>query len=198
MVLRGFIKQSPDDYELQLGLANFLVDSSKKSDAMSLLDEVVIKAGESESARQARTKKAALLITEKDYTTASQEVGLVLDGNARDTEALLIRAGISLATNDPDKGIADLRTLIKEEPGHVRALRLKARAHVQKNEIELAKQSLERAIEARPQEVDANVELAQLLVLSGDRDAAVGVLTKMRRFAPDDQSIRHTMAKIRA
>ncbi len=62
--------------------------------------------------------------------------------NSKDIDALLIRAGISLATNDVARGIADLRTLLKERPGHVRALRLKARSHLTKQDIELAKKFL--------------------------------------------------------
>ncbi len=76
-------------------------------------------------------------------------------------------------------------------------MRLKARAHAAKNEMALARQSLERAVEAEPQEVNANVELTQLLIQSGELDAAVAVLERMRRFAPDDQSILVTIAEIR-
>lgn len=196
-VLREFINKSPEDYELHLGLANFFVDAGKRDDAMDILGSVAEKAGETDNAHKARTKMAALLLTDKKFDQASQQVEVVLGENAADKEALLIRAGISLASNDPDKGIADLRALLKEDPGHVRALRLKARAHLVKKEIELARQALEKAIEAEPQEVNANVELVQLLILSGDYDGAVAVLEKMRRFAPNDQSILLAMAKIR-
>ena len=53
------------------------------------------------------------------------------------------------------------------------------------------------AIEVEPQESEANIELVQLLIFSGELDAAVDVLEKMRRFAPDDLSILQAMAKIR-
>ena len=196
-VLKSFIAQSPNAFDLQLGLADLLLDTNRNEDALSVLDVVVDKAGDSKAARKAHVKKASVFIQSSDFDHASNEVAVVLDEDPKDVDALLIRAGISLATNDVDRGIADLRTLLKEQPGHVRALRLKARAHLKKQEIELAKQSLEKAIEVEPQEAQANIELVQLLIYSGELDAAVTVLEKMRRFVPDDLAILQAMAKIR-
>lgn len=197
-LLQGFIDQNPEAFVLQLSRANFLIGQGKKDLAMDVLNLIVGRAGDSESALKARTRKAALLLLDKRFAQASEQIKVVLDDEPKNIEGLLMRAGIALATNDGDKGIADLRTLLKEEPGNVRALRMKARAHIVKREMALAKQSLERAVESEPQEIHSNIELAQLLIQSGEYDASVDVLTRIQRFAPDDQSIDTAIIKIRA
>jgi tetratricopeptide (TPR) repeat protein len=102
-----------------------------------------------------------------------------------------------MSSKDADKGIADLRIILNEDPGHVKAHRLKARAHMEKGETALARESLENAIQAQPQEIAANFELAKLLVQSGEADEAVEVLEKLLKFAPDHLGVLQSMAQIR-
>ena len=68
-----------------------------------------------------------------------------------------------------------------------------------KHETALARQSLENAIQASPQEAAANIELVQLLVNTGELDDAVTVLeSRCRASLLTTFAINQTIAQIRA
>ncbi|MCP5407033.1 MAG: tetratricopeptide repeat protein [Chromatiaceae bacterium] len=196
--LKAFITDSPDVYELQIHLAKIYTKRKDNEGAKKIYRQIIDKAGNSPDTENARTLLAGLLVSEKNNDAAMVLIEEVLKENPKQKEALLLRAALSLDGKEPDKGIADLRTLLKDDPGYVKAHRLKARAHLLKHETALARQSLENAIQASPQEAAANIELVQLLVNTGELDDAVTVLGQMSRFAPDNLAINQTIAQIRA
>jgi len=196
--LNAFIASSPESYALQIYLAQYYVNHKNLESAKQTYQQIIEKAGDTPDSETAKTRLAGIFLLEKNTEGASILIEEVLEENPRQKEALLIRAGIALDGKEPDKGIGDLRTLLKDDPGYVKAHRLKARAHLLKNEISLARQSLESAIQASPQEAAANIELVQLLVRTGKLDDAVTVLERVLRFAPDNISVNQSIAKIRA
>ncbi len=198
MELQKFVKDNPEDYKLQFALAKVYLGEKRFEEAMSLYQSISDKDKNGKDGIAAKTKIAGLLMMEKKLDEAKALVDGVLAEDPKNEDALLTRAAISLSSEDSDKGIADLRTLLGEDPGNVKALRLKARAHLAKKEIALARESLEAAIQVSPQETAANFELAQLLVQTGKPDDAIAVLKKMQKFAPDHAGIMLGMAKIYA
>ena len=196
--LKAFVAASPDSYALQLHLAQHYINSRNFDAAKQTFQQIIDKAGDLPDAETAKTKLAGVLVAERKTDAANALIEEVLKENPRQQEALLIRAALALDSKEPDRGIVDLRTLLKDDPGYVKAHRLKARAHLLKNEISLARQSLENAVQASPQEADANIELVQLLVNTGELDEAVTVLERMLRFTPDNLAVIQTIAKIRA
>jgi len=194
--LQGFVKSDPQEYRLQFALAKIYLSSGRREEARKLYQDISNKEKEGVDGSKARTKLAGLLMMDKKLDQSQEMINSVLAEDPKNKEALLTRAALSLATNDADKGIADLRTLLGEDPGHVKGLRLKARAHLAKKEIALARESLEAAIQVSPQEAAANFELAQLLVQTGKEEDAIAVLEKMQKFAPDHAGIMLGIAKI--
>lgn len=194
--LEGFVKTQPDDYRLQFALAKIYFGTGRIEKARSIYQSISDVDADGKDGAIARTKLAGMLMMEKKIDEAKTMVDGVLAEDPKNRDALLTRSAISLASDDPDKGIADLRTLLSEDPGHVKGLRLKARAHLVKKEIALARESLEAAIQVSPQEASANFELAQLLVQTGKADDAIAVLEKMQKFAPDHAGVMLGLAKI--
>jgi len=194
--LQGFAEKSPQEYRLQFALAKIYLGGGKREEARKLYQDISSNEPDGVDGAQARTKLAGLLMMDKKLDESLEMINGVLAEDPKNKDALLTRAALSLATNDADKGIADLRTLLGEDPGHVKGLRLKARAHLAKKEVALARESLEAAIQVSPQEAAANFELAQLLVQTGKQDDAVAVLKKMQKFAPDHAGIMLGIAKI--
>ncbi len=196
--LKEFVKNDPQEYQLQFAMAKIYLGTGRREEARKLYQDISSKEKEGVDGAMARTKLAGLLMMEKKLEQSKEMIDSVLAEDPKNKEALLTRAALSLATNDADKGIADLRTLLGEDPGHVKGLRLKARAHLVKKETALARESLEAAIQVSPQESAANFELAQLLVQTGKEDDAIAVLEKMQKFAPDHVGIMLGLAKIYA
>jgi len=196
--LSGYIAEAPEEYGLQLRLAQLYASSKQLERAKKILGEVIERAGETGDGLQARNQLAKLLMLKRQqHEQALALVNEVLQEDAKDQEALLIRAALSIESKDPDGAIADLRTALKENPIFTKAYRLKARAHLMKGEIKLARESLEDAIRAKPDEAAANFDLVQLLVKLGKREDAISVLEKMREFAPDNETVLQSIATIR-
>ncbi|MEJ2610150.1 MAG: tetratricopeptide repeat protein [Candidatus Thiodiazotropha sp.] len=187
---------SSDSYVFKLELAKHYISENRKEEAYKELSDIIDRAGLTEYGLKARTMKASALIKDGSNEEASQMIEEVLGADPKHKDALLVRAGLSLVSDDPDKGIADLRILLREDPSYVKAYRLKARAHLKKGEIELARQSLEEAIKIQPQESAANFELVQLLIKTGKFDDASTVLQKMRQFTPNDLSVLRGLAMV--
>ncbi|MCG7899175.1 MAG: tetratricopeptide repeat protein, partial [Candidatus Thiodiazotropha weberae] len=188
-LLSDYVAQNPKNNTFKLELAKHHIGLNRKDEAIKVLSDVINQAVLAEDGLTARTLKASILVKEGSIKQAGQLVEEVLEEDPKYKDALLVRAGIALVSDDPDRGIADLRTLLREDPGHVKAHRLKARSHLKKGEIELARQSLENAVKAQPQETATNFELVQLLIQIGEFDDAKVVLQKMRRFAPKEISV---------
>ncbi len=130
------------------------------------------------------------------YQEALTMVDKVLGDDPKNKEGLIIRANIALRLEDPDQGIADLRVLLREYPASVRAYRLKARAHMKKGEVQLALQSLEKAISIKPAEIAANFDMAALLIQSGKQADAIGIFGKLLKYVPDHEQTLVTLAGI--
>jgi tetratricopeptide (TPR) repeat protein len=195
-LLEQYVNEAPTHTGLKLELGKRYQASGRKDEANRTLSEVIQLAGTSKDGLTARTLKAGALIKDKALGEAGVLLDEVLQADPKFKEALLLKAGMALMGEDADKGIADLRTLLREDPSYVKAHRLKARAHLKKGEVQLARESLEDAIKIRPEEASANFELVQLLINIKEFEDAIEVLQKMRRFAPDDIKVLQAMALV--
>jgi tetratricopeptide (TPR) repeat protein len=195
-LLEQYVNEAPEHSGLKLELARHYLATERKDQAYKILSQVIELADRSKEGLAARTLKAGALVKEQALDEAKVLLEEVLEADPKFKDALLIRAGLALVGDDADKGIADLRTLLREDPTYVKAHRLKARAHLKKGEVELAKQSLEDAIKVRPDEAAANFELVQLLINTREFDDAVEVLQKMRRFVPNDIKVLQALALV--
>ncbi|MCG8035551.1 MAG: tetratricopeptide repeat protein [Candidatus Thiodiazotropha taylori] len=188
-LLKEYVAQNPGNQTFKLELAKHHISLNRNVEAITVLSDVINQSDMSSDGLIARTLIASIQVKEGAISEASKLVEEVLEVDPKYKDALLVRAGIALVSDDPDRGIADLRTLLREDPGHVKAHRLKARSHLKKGEIELARQSLEDAVKIQPQEIAINLELVQLLIQTGEFDDAEVVLQKMHRFAPNEISV---------
>ena len=188
-LLIEYVSQHSENLTFKLELAKHHLSLNHRAKAVTVLTDVINQVDMTSDGLMARTLKASILVKEGSIQQASQLIEEVLEADPKYKDALLVRAGIALVSDDPDRGIADLRTLLREDPGHVKAHRLKARSHLKKGEVELARQSLEDAVKSQPQETATNFELVQLLIQTGELDDAKAVLQKMRRFAPKEISV---------
>ncbi|MET0065939.1 MAG: tetratricopeptide repeat protein [Candidatus Thiodiazotropha sp.] len=196
MLLNQYATETADNSSFKIELARFYLSQKRFDATLKLLADVIAVEGESADGLKASTLKATALLSKGDNEQAGFAVEKVLEADPKYKDALFIRASLSLVSSDPDKGIADLRTLIREDPTYVKAHRLLARAHLKKGEIELARKSLEDAIKIEPQESAANFELVQLLIKTGELNDAVVVLNKLRRFAPTDVKVLGALATV--
>ena len=76
------------------------------------------------------------------------------------------------------------------------ALRLIAQAHVQREELALAQDALEKAIDAAPTQSAAYLQLAGLRAGAGDTEGAAQVLERLLTAVPDDANAQTALARL--
>ncbi|MES9993387.1 MAG: tetratricopeptide repeat protein [Candidatus Thiodiazotropha sp.] len=195
-LLQQYVSDTPEHTGLKLELAKLYMVAGRKQEAEKTLAAIIDQAGNAGDGLAAKTLQANALVKDGSIESAKRLLEEVLEVDPKFKDALLIRSGLALMADDADNGIADLRTLLREDPSNLKAHRLKARAHLKKGEIQLARESLEDAIKVRPEEAAANFELVQLLINTREFDDAIQVLEKMRRFAPDNVKVLQALALV--
>ncbi len=194
--LRDFIKAQPKDYELHFGLAKLYQGMGKAAQAKKVYEGVIAADYLGPSGLKARTRLAELLLAEGERVEAGELVAVVLEENPKDTDALIVRAMLALLHKDPDQAIGDVRTVLGAIPNDPRATRLLAQGHVQKNEVTLAREALEKAVKANPKDVALSLDLAKVLVATGDTERALGVLRNLVEAVPGNYSAARALGNL--
>jgi tetratricopeptide (TPR) repeat protein len=172
--LKLLIAQKPEMWELQLALVRIYVDNAQKSDAKATLEQIIRTHGVEPAGIRARIGLAMLLAAEDpDAERVSSLLTEVLRENPRDNDALLLRGKLAARKGQYAEAIADFRSVLKDQPNSPEVLQLLASVHASNNEMELARDTLMRGIEAKPEDSGLRLALARLLAQSGDYDDAL-------------------------
>ncbi len=144
----------------------------------------------------ARNRIAAIDVREGRIEEAGRLVAEVLARNPRDNDALILRGNLALSRNDPAGAIADLRAVLRDQPEAVGVMRALARAHVANGEVSLAEEHLRKAMTLAPADAGIRIELAQILAQTQRLDQAVTLTEEAAHAAPNDVSVRETLARL--
>lgn len=193
--LAQFIKQNPDDYDLQLGLGALQQQRGDPAKALATYQNVIATADDALQGVSARNRVAALLMSQKKYDEAGKLIAEVLEKNPRDNDALVMRGNLAMERKDPAAAIADLRAVLRDQPASVPVMRTLARAHLANGEPALAEENLRAAVEVAPTDVAARIELAQLLSQTHRAESAVTLLEEAVLKAPTDVAARESLVR---
>jgi tetratricopeptide (TPR) repeat protein len=133
-----------------------------------------------------------------DVKGTEELIGQVLAKSPRDTDALILRGNIELSKKDPKSAIADLRTVLRDQPNAIGVLRTLARAHLANGEPAIAEETMRRAVEANPKDAALRLDLAQLLVQLGKPDPAKSILIDLLKDQPNDVAALDTLFRVSA
>jgi tetratricopeptide (TPR) repeat protein len=193
--LAGLMARYPADYELQLAHGALLRQENKPDAAAEAYRATMRQAGERPAGLLARNRLAAILLSERHFEEASALVQQVLQKNNRDAGALEVRSNIELERGETAAAVADLRTVLRDQPGSVLILRSLARAYGADGQAALAEESLRSALEVAPQDLATRMELAQLLANTQRLDAAITLLTETVQRAPQELPPREALVR---
>jgi len=84
----------------------------------------------------------------------------------------MVRVGLALTKHDAASAVADLRSVLRDQPNNVQALKLLAQAHVLNKEENLAVETLRKAETLVPNDVGVKLGLAELLARQQKLDDA--------------------------
>jgi tetratricopeptide (TPR) repeat protein len=196
--LNGLIAQSPKDYPLRFALAQFYEQGKDFAKAEAVYKDVITATGLDGPGIMARDRLAALRIQQNDVPGAEKLIAEVLARVPRDDDALILRGNLALAQKDPKTAIADLRSVLRDEPNAIGVMRTLARAHLANGEPALAEETMRRAVDANPTDAGARLDLAQLLIQLGKPSQAKPVVDELVKQQPNNIDALVAQIKIAA
>jgi tetratricopeptide (TPR) repeat protein len=185
--LDTLVTANPKDYELRFLQAQFYEQGKETAKAEAVYRTVIEDAKLEGPGIGARNRLAALRIELNDVPGAERLIAEVLAASPRDNDALILRGNLALAQKDPRTAIADLRSVLRDQPNAVGVMRTLARAHLANGEPALAEETMRRAVEANPKDAAAQLDLAQLLAQIGKPEQAKPVIDDLVKKQPGNR-----------
>jgi tetratricopeptide (TPR) repeat protein len=182
--INTLIAADPSDYELRFVQAHLYEQAKQFPQAEAVYGEVIAAAKLERAGIAARNRLAALKVEQNDIPGAEKLIAEVLAQSPRDNDALILRGNLALAQKDPRTAIADLRSVLRDQPNSVGVMRTLARAHLANNEPALAEETMRRAVDASPNDPAARLDLAQLLAQLGKPDQAKPIIDALVKQQP--------------
>ncbi len=182
--LRQFMSAEPDKHIFAFKLASLYGQNGRQDDAAATLRRVIDQSGTEQAGLDARAALARLSVAEGDNATASDLVSEILEADPANPDGLMMRAAFSLEKNEIEPAIADLRTLLRNRPDAVPALRLLAQAQVARGDVALAMDTLKRVVDLDRTDIGSRQKLAAHLAQSGSEAAAIALLDEILEINP--------------
>jgi len=196
--LDAMIAADPRDYGMRLAQAQFYEQGKQYPQAEATYRQIIAAAELDPPGITACDRLAALKIQNNDAPGAQKLLAEVLAKNPRDNDALILRGNLALAQKDPKAAIADLRSVLRDQPNAIGVMRTLARAHLANGEPALAEETMRRAVDANPKDAGARLDLAQLLAELGKPEQAKPIIDELVKQQPDNMAALQTQFKVAA
>ena len=133
----------------------------------------------------------------KDIAAATDLVGQVLEGDARNADGLALRAAIKLEQNQVDSAITDLREALSQQPDSAPLLQLLGRAHELQGAVDLAEDRYAQAVRQANYSPALTLAFIAFLNRRGKAEQAEQVLTEAVARVPNNPRLLTTLAQAR-
>jgi tetratricopeptide (TPR) repeat protein len=104
------------------------------------------------------------------------------------------RFGAFLATQDPDRGIPEIKKAVVLAPEHIPALVGLATVYLKREDLDEAHQYAKRAVQAKPDDFSGHVALGRVLLAKEDAAGAVAELEQAVKLSPGSIEARYSLA----
>ena len=147
---RSYIKGGDDAYRFRFLLAELFETNGKTGDAMAVYETIAGDAGSDVDGNAARNRIALLELRNGNSAKARELVAAVLAADAANKDALLMQASFQMNDRNFDDAIVNLRRVLRDDPGSVKALGLLGQAYSATGSPELANESYAKAFGLQP------------------------------------------------
>jgi len=185
-VLLDAINHLPHSTKLRFGLAEFYLQNGQESRAREQYQALIKEQKEKAAGLDATVKLAELDLYAGEKAEAERQIQDVLKLNPRSTEALVLSGRMALAKRNGKDAIQAFRTVLRDQPELATVHFLLGQAYQTTGEINLAKESFERAVALYPGQVDARRSLAAIDSQIGKPQQARARLDDLLKQRPDD------------
>ncbi|HRI39930.1 MAG TPA: tetratricopeptide repeat protein, partial [Nitrospira sp.] len=161
-VLLEATAQLPYASQLQFGVAALYVRMGQEAKARDQYTALIREYNEKPAGLEAKVKLAEMDFRAGKQIEAERQVREVLKENPRSTEGLILMGRMALIRRNGKDAIQAFRTVLHDRPELATVHYLLGQAYQLAGDINLAKDSLERAVALYPDQVDAKRSLALL------------------------------------
>lgn len=145
--LEQFVKETPEDVELNFQLVNLYESQQDAVAAESQLRKIIQVAGNKPEGLSAKVKVATKLLANHKKAEAMQLIQEVLAADARNVDALIVKSGVEIDEMQYETAIADLRSVLRDQPSSAQAYYFIARAYELTGSNALADESYTKSLE---------------------------------------------------
>lgn len=185
-VLLDATAQLPYASQLQFGMAALYRKMGQESKARDRYAALVHEYDEKPVGLEAKVKLAEMDFQSGRQMEAERQVREVLKENPRSTEGLVLAGRMALIRRNGKDAVQAFRTVLHDQPELATVHYLLGQAYQITGEINLAKDSFERAVALYPDQVDAKRSLALLESRSGRHQQARARLEDLLKQRPQD------------
>ena len=195
--LDRLIEDNPGIVDYKLAMARFDYSQSQPDAAIERINEIIARGEPSEDVQQAKVLLAEIKVQEKDVETASALVAEILAEDAKDVDALTLRAHLSLQAGEYVSATADLREALNQQPESVKLLQLLAKVFERQGVIDLADDQYVQAVRASNYAPSVVIGYANFLAGRGDMARAEAILSESLSRRPDNARVLSALGRIR-
>ncbi|MBS0151826.1 MAG: tetratricopeptide repeat protein [Nitrospira sp.] len=185
-VLLDAAAQLPYASQLQFGVAALYRKMGQEPKARDQYMALIHEYNEKPVGLEAKVKLAEMDFLAGKQLEAERQVQDVLQQNPRSTEGLILIGRMALTRRNGKDAVQAFRTVLHDQPELATVHYLLGQAHQLAGDINLAKDSFERAVALYPDQVDAKRSLAMLDSRSGRHQQARARLEDLLKQRPQD------------
>jgi len=185
-VLLDAAAQIPHSTHIQFGLSALYRKSGQDLKARQRYAQLVEEYTDKPVGLEAKVKLAEMDFMEGKQVDAERHVQEVLKANPRSSDGLILTGRMALARRNGKEAVQAFRTVLHDQPELATIHYLLGQAYQLTGDMNLAKESFERAVVLYPDQVDAKRSLAILESKSGHYQQARARLDDLLKQRPDD------------
>lgn len=196
--LQGFIKGHPDNYPARFGLAEFYSALQRPGQAVQVLEEIIKLDPNGPKGAQAKNELARLQLAQDRIDAAEKLVNEILKDYPKDMQATETRGIIALKKKDGLTAVNSFRLLTQDRPQDPQVWLLLARGYLLNKEARQAKESAKKALEIKPDFLDARKFLYGIFLQDKDYDGAIATIQGYLRLNGTDMVNLVTLGEVYA
>jgi tetratricopeptide (TPR) repeat protein len=166
------LEDHPDDFVLKFGLVNLYLTQNLTEKAEQALQEIIALDQSGRQGIKAKNRLARLQANSGRIESAKELIEALLSASPKEPEALTLRGELALSEDRLADAIGDFRKVLVEQPDTINVLKLLATAHQLNQDPVPALENLEKIVRLLPNDENARLDVAELLVKTGRADKA--------------------------
>jgi tetratricopeptide (TPR) repeat protein len=187
--LERLIATAERKFPFQMALAQLDQNNGREAEARALLEEIIARGSNADDVNAARVQLARFQLDADDRVGARGLVETVITEDAKNVDALAIRAALLIDEEDYDAAILDLHSALGEDPRNVTLLLLAATAQERNGNPELAGERLATAMHSSEYAPEVVLRYVRFLRGRARMDAAETVLVEAVQNRPGEREL---------